>query len=254
MHYAAIGASDAVGVGSSVVCFPNTDCANGTSYVYVLARRLAEGRQLTLTNLGIPAAVIGPDIQQLGQRYGRSTPANFIEHEAPRIPATATLVTIFAGGNDTNAIAAAVAAGAGGSDLTGYIDTQVRAFANDYVTLVDALRQRAPSARIVVANLPNFAAVPFTAGYTLMQRQIMQKISVGVSTVGTNALVSRGVTVVDLLCDARAYNAENFSSDGFHPNDIGYAYLADVLFSAINAASYPAPAPSCPQMTLVPAL
>jgi len=28
---------------------------------------------------------------------------------------------------------------------------------------------------------------------------------------------------VDLLCDARSYQASNYSSDGFHPNAAGYA-------------------------------
>ena len=37
---------------------------------------------------------------------------------------------------------------------------------------------------------------------------------------------SRGVTVLDLMCDQRSYLPQNFSSDGFHPNDGGYAFMA----------------------------
>jgi len=34
-----------------------------------------------------------------------------------------------------------------------------------------------------------------------------------------NAQASRGVLVVDLMCDARSYMPQNYSSDGFHPSD-----------------------------------
>jgi hypothetical protein len=62
VHYTAIGASDAVGVGGSVLCVPFTDCPNGTGYVAVIARELrAGGLTVSLMNLGIPGAVIGPD-------------------------------------------------------------------------------------------------------------------------------------------------------------------------------------------------
>src|SRR5437667_9696147 len=60
--YDAIGASDADGVGSSVVCLPFVDCPNGTGYPQGAARQLkALGFDGPLTNLGIATAVIGPD-------------------------------------------------------------------------------------------------------------------------------------------------------------------------------------------------
>ena len=59
--YSAIGASDANGVGSSVVCLPWTECPNGTGYPFVAARQLqSQGFKVAVTNLGIPTAVIGP--------------------------------------------------------------------------------------------------------------------------------------------------------------------------------------------------
>jgi lysophospholipase L1-like esterase len=254
VYYTAIGASDATGVGASVLCPLFGDCPDGTGYVPEIARRLRQGREVTLLNLGIPAAVIAPDIQQIGIRYGRTIPANFLEQEAPFVPPQTTLVTIFAGGNDANAIGAAVEGGAGGSDRVGYIDAQVRAFTDDYLSVIQTVRQRAPSARIVVANLPNFAGIPFTASYTLQRKQVLQKLTVGFSQQAINTLTSRGVIVIDLLCDPRAYTASQFSSDGFHPNDAGYAYLAGLYMTAINAASPAPPASTCPQMTLVPPL
>ena len=40
IHYTTIGASDAIGFGSSVPCLPFNDCANGRGYVQVLTREL----------------------------------------------------------------------------------------------------------------------------------------------------------------------------------------------------------------------
>src|SRR5205823_10326210 len=76
--YTAVGASDATGHGGSVECVPFVDCPNGTGYVPVTARSLrGQGYSVTLTNLGIPTAVIGPDFQALGRQYGRTIVGNF---------------------------------------------------------------------------------------------------------------------------------------------------------------------------------
>ncbi len=101
-------------------------------------------------------------------------------------------------------------------------------------------------------NLPNFAGVPFAVGRPTRDRQWLQRLSVGFSVQGANALVGLNVTVVDLLCNSRSYQASTYSSDGFHPNDTGYAYIADETIRAMNAGSPPPPAASCPQMTIVP--
>ena len=138
------------------------------------------------------------------------------------------------------------------SDPNAYIDAQIAAFAEDYRELVGIVRGRAPSARIVVLNLPNFAGVPFAVGRPTRDRQWLQRLSVGFSVQGANALVGLNVTVVDLLCNSRSYQASTYSSDGFHPNDTGYAYIADETIRAMNAGSPPPPAASCPQMTIVP--
>ncbi len=66
--YTAVGASDAIGFGSSVVCVPFAlDCPNGMGYVQVGVRALqSQGYKVTLRNMGEPTAVIGPDFQALG--------------------------------------------------------------------------------------------------------------------------------------------------------------------------------------------
>jgi lysophospholipase L1-like esterase len=251
--YTALGASDALGIGGSVECLPFVDCPNGTGYVQIIARSLRAGRSsFRLMNLGIPAAVLSRRIQDLGRSYGRDIPGNFLEHELPFVPPESNVLTVFAGGNDANAVGRAIDAGAAGSDVNAYIDDQVRRFGEEYRTLVSGIRGRAGNPRIVAANLPNFAGVPYTEGYTLERRRGIQTLSVRFSREGINALTSAGVTVVDLLCDSRAYASSFYSRDGYHPSDEGYAFIASRMMEAINAASYPAPQADCPQTRLVP--
>jgi lysophospholipase L1-like esterase len=250
--YTAIGASDANGVGSSVVCVPFTECPNGMGYVQVAVRSLqSQGFTVALRNLGIPTAVIGRDFQTLGQQYGRTIEGNFIDQEMPFIRTDSTVVTVFAGGNDVNVITAALGGGAGGSDPNGYIDAQVRAFAADYSVLISGIRRLAPSARIVALNVPNMAGLPYLAGASINQRRAAQRAAVGMTTTVVNPLVGQGVVVVDLMCDGRSYQPSNYYSDGMHPNDAGYAFVASEVQRAMTSGSYPAPQSSCGPMTIV---
>jgi lysophospholipase L1-like esterase len=249
VRYTAIGASDAIGVGGSVACLPFTPCDNGTGYVPLLSRRVGANREVTLTNLGIPASVLSPTIQQIAQANGRDVPANFVDRELPFVPTNSTLITIFGGGNDTNALADAIDRGAAGNDVRGFIATQVRAFGADYDRLVRGARSRAPDAFIIVVNVPNMAGLPYAANYSLSRRQVLQATSVGFAR-EANRQAGAGIVVLDVLCDAQAYDRGRFSSDGFHPNDAGYAYLADRLLAIVNGAVPPVAA-SCSQMSLV---
>jgi lysophospholipase L1-like esterase len=249
--YTPIGASDAAGVGGSVPCLPlATSCRDSTSYVGLIQRRLGETRTVSLLNLALPGAVLSPDIETLGNELGRGIPGNYINQLAPFVPPSTTLVTIFAGGNDVNTIASAIGAGRGGSDPAAFLTQHVQGYARDYGRLIDAIRARAPGAFIVVLNAPNFGALPYIAGRPLNERRIVQEVAVRLTREAINPLSGR-LPVVDLMCDARSYNPGIYSADGFHPNDAGYAYLAEMLLSAITAGSAPAPAASCGAMTLV---
>jgi lysophospholipase L1-like esterase len=251
--YSAVGASDVIGVGSSVPCPPYTDCPNGTGYAFVAARGLkSQGFTVNVTNLGIPTGVISRSFQDLATQTGRTVLGNFIDQEAPFVPKDTTLITIFAGANETNIITAALGNGAGGSDPTAYIDQQVRTFGDDFNRLMTALRTVAPGARYVILNVPNVAGMPFLTGGSLAQRQAAQRSSVRMTTGVINGLASANVAVVDLMCDARLYDRGNYSSDGFHPNDAGYTVIGNEIVRAATAASFPTPAGSCPYMTLVP--
>ena len=252
--YSALGASDAVGVGGSVVCVPFQDCPGGTGYVYVLFRRLTEGRTGTLTNLGVPASVMSPRIVDLGRRIGRSYPGTFLENQAAFVNPQSTVVTVFAGGNDANTIIQVIREQqAGTDDFRAFIDTTVRQWGEDYVALVRRVRDRAPNAKIVAINLPNLAAAPYAAGGNTFERSMLQRIAVGLSD-QANALTAQGVSVVDLMCEARLYDGSNFSADGFHPSDRGYALMAELTWPAMVNAAHPAPLTDCPPRRIFPPL
>ena len=253
IRYTALGASDANGVGGSVVCVPLNTCDNGTGYVPQLAQRLRTNREVRLTNLGIPASTLSPTIQQIAQAHGRDVPANFVDREMPFVPTDATLVTILGGPNDVNALGDAMQRGAAGStDPKTYIETQVRAFGTDYDRLIRGVKSRAPAAFIIVLNVPNMTGLPYSANYTAVQKQGLQAISVGMSR-EANRQAAPGVVVLDLMCDPQTYDRARYASDGFHPNDAGYAYMADRLLAIANGAT-PGVSSSCAQMTLVPPL
>jgi len=255
--YTAIGASDAVGVGGSILCAGVLECPNGTSYVYVLGRRLqSDGKTVTVSNLGVPGSVMSPAIQELTQQIGRSdVQANFIENQVPFVSSSATHVTVFAGGNDANAIAQAVRAGVPGSDtpndIRAFVDRQVEQWGQDFGELVRRIRARAPNARIVAYNLPNLAALPYVSRISTTERGVLQRIAVGLSD-RINAAASQSVLVVDLLCNDRIYASGNVSSDGFHPSDQGYQLMAELAYPAMSTGANSGPAGSCAQRSVVP--
>lgn len=250
ISYTAVGASDAIGYGSSAVCLPFAACPEGKGYVQLVRNRLKDsGKTVSFLNLGVPGGVLGPEIQTIGNQLGRGIATNFLDNEAPFIATDSTLVTVFAGGNDVNTIGAAVGAGYGGSNVDGYIDARTQGFGRDMRKLVSGIRARAPQARIVVMNLPNLAAMPYAAGYTPAERRTLQKIAVAFSA-QINALTADGVLVVDLMCDGTFYQSGIYSSDGFHPNDSGYARMADVVYPPASTGVAAQPRSSCSQMSM----
>lgn len=249
VYYTAVGASDAIGAGGSVVCIPFTTCPEGTGYVQIIHRRLMQGgRSVSHLNLGIPGAVLSPEIQSIGNSMGRDILVNFIDGELPFVPRDSTLVTVFAGGNDANTIGEALERGLAGADRAGYVNTRVQNFGRDIRVLVNGIKDRAPDARIIVINLPNLAGLPYVSGLSLDRKRWLQTIAVGFSN-QMNTTTSLGAKVVDIMCDDTFYRTDIFSSDGFHPNDSGYAFLADRVYAAVTG-TIPSPLATCSRMTM----
>jgi len=249
--YVAVGASDGIGFGSSAVCFPFTECPDGAGYVQILRRDLiATGRTLTHQNLSIPGAVLSRAVEDLARDIGRTVPGNFVDREGPFVPADATHVTIFAGGNDTNIISEG-ARQRGGSDPNGFADAQVRQWGIDLNELISRIRSRAPNARIVALNLPNLGGAPYVASRPTADKSLIQRVAIGL-TDRVNALTAQGVLVADLMCDARLYQASNYASDGFHPGDGGYRVFAELTLPALRDGANNQPNANCAQRRLFP--
>lgn len=250
VNYVALGASDTIGYGSSSPCLPLVPCTTGPGYVQQVTRRFqAAGKTVTLTNFGVPGAVLSPDVQAMGNSIGLGIERNLLTDESSYEPRNTTLVTVFIGANDVNTIGSLLKAGRGGSDSDGFIQTQIQNFGNDLKTMVSNIRSRTETARIVVLNLPNMGAMPYASGRPADEKRTLQQIAVGFSG-KINALASSSVVVVDLMCDGNFYNPAIFSSDGFHPNDTGYTYLTDLVYAAASTGSTPAPKAACSQMTI----
>jgi lysophospholipase L1-like esterase len=250
VYYTAISASDGTGFGSSSPCLPFTDCPNGTGWVQRVVRAMRDsGKTVTVLNLSVPGSVVGPEIEDLARQLGRGTLGNFVERQLPFVSRSSTLVTIFGGANDVNVVGSGIEAGLGGGNPVGWGTAFATGFGRDLATIVDGVRTRAPDARIILLNPPNGAGMPYVADRPRDQLRILQAISVRFSA-EANVQASRGVLVVDLMCDPRSYLRSNYSSDGFHPNDAGYAFMAEAVMVAVNTGSLPPPRADCPQMHL----
>lgn len=245
VNYSALGASDTIGYGGSSPCLPFIECTTGTGYVQRTTQRLkASGKTVTLVNLGVPGAVLSPQVQTDGNSIGLGILRNLLDDESGYVPKNTTLVTVFIGGNDVNTVGSLIKAGRAGSDVNGYIQTQIQNFGRDLGSMLTRIRGDAPNARIIALNLPNMGVIPYAAGRPADEKRTLQQISVGFSA-QINALTSKGVLVMDLMCDPNFYNPSIFSSDGFHPNDTGYAYLSDLVYPAATTGVASAPKASC---------
>ena len=247
VSYTALGASDAIGIGSSSPCVPFSVCPDGAGYVQIVARRLREANaDMAFLNLGIPGAVLSREIQNIGNSVGRGIPANFIEAELPFIARDSTLVTVLADPNGVNAVGAALRP-LPSADRAAFAQTQIQNFARDFASFAIGINDRAPSAKIIVLNMPNLARLPYAAGYTDEERQWLRVLSNGFTS-SINATRSSRVLVIDLMCHAPVYQPSVYSNDGFHPNDAGYRVLADLVSAAIATAPPPPPT-SCAFMS-----
>jgi len=250
VYYSAISASDGTGFGSSSPCLPFADCPDGSGYVQRVVREMRNsGKTVTVLNLSVPGSVVGPEIETLARLLGRGSIGNFVERQLPFVSRNSTLVTIFGGANDVNVVGNGIEAGLGGGNPVGWGTAFATGFGRDIATIVDGVRSRAPNAKIILLNPPNGAGLPYVATRPRDQLRILQAISVRFSA-EANVQASRGVLVVDLMCDPRSYQPSNYSSDGFHPNDAGYAFMAEAVLAAVNAGSLPPPRTDCPQMHL----
>ena len=224
-------------------------------YVQILRRDLvATGRTVTHRNLSIPGAVLSRAIEDLARDIGRpisELAGNFIERQAPFVPTDTTHVTIFAGGNDANVIAAGGARGPRRQRSQRLHRRAGAAMGHRSRRSGRRIRSRAPNARIVALNMHQPRGRAVLARGRPSEKSFMQRIAVGLSD-RVNALTAQGVLVVDLMCDARLYQSSNYASDGFHPGDGGYRVFAELTFPALKDGANNQPNTNCAQRRLIP--
>lgn len=191
---------------------------DGTSYATLIAQHVGAGGAVEYLNLGT----------------GGAFAFTVWNEELPKLPRRATLVTLSIGVNDELTIAGGGAFASGGLVLhptTVYWQTALR-------RIVDGIRSAAPGARIVVANVPNLAFMPAHANDPADLRALLTSTAEAMNAV-VGELAAERVTVVDLRCDPEVYRADRLS-DAVHPNDAGYAHLAERFIAALDHPNPPA--------------
>jgi acyl-CoA thioesterase-1 len=135
----------------------------------------------------------------------------------PALSSSTTLVTLGIGIND---------AGRGSTP---------EQFARNYEEIIKRIRART-NAPIVITNLPDVSLAPVVPLY--MRDQARRRIEL--YNEGIREIAARyGLRVVDAFKTTHEViptHPEFFSSDGFHPSDIGYEYWAKTMWPTVKTA------------------
>jgi lysophospholipase L1-like esterase len=208
VRYTALGASDAVGVGSSA--YPTQP--NG-GYVFRISDWLqARYSPWTLHNLGV-SGYTAPDIR---------------DHTlAPAIADAPDMVTLWVGGDDIKDSVLQ-------NESTEALKTRFEAA---YTTIISRLRTET-NATVVTANLPDLSRIPAAAWFPDSYKALATADTNALNEVIARVAAQYGVPVVDLFSLAASYDPANFSSDGFHPNDAGYAAMAEQFEAALKVNAW----------------
>jgi lysophospholipase L1-like esterase len=156
------------------------------------------GRQVHVINLGVPNI-------DLHSALGVELPIALDEHPS--------LVTIWLAVNDL-------------AD-----NVPVANYAHDLDLLLTRLRTSLPHARIAMANVPDITLLPHFKSYDVqkLRTQIQAYNSVIASSVARHSAL-----LVDLYKSDLAQHPEYISSDGFHPNTIGYTQIAQLFYQVLK--------------------
>ena len=106
-------------------------------------------------------------------------------------------------------------------------------YANDLNTLLARLRANSPHARIAIANMPDLALLP---AFAQADQQVLTRQIQAYNTIIASAAQQHQAILIDLTTQNYNLQAhpEYISSDGLHPNDIGYQQLAKLFYQALQ--------------------
>lgn len=158
------------------------------------------GQKVHLINLGIPGIT-------LNEALGLELPVALDSHPQ--------LITIWLGVND---IADKVA---------------IPNYSRDLDFLLSRLKSQAPSAQVLIANIPDLTLLPYFASYN--QQELQRTIAEFNQTIAREAL-QHHVLLVDM--SQQNYNLrdhpEFISGDGLHPTDLGYVKIAELFYQTLE--------------------
>ena len=202
--YTALGASDAVGIGAT----PNT-----AGYVYLISDWMkARYTHWSLVNRGV-SGYTAPDIV-----------SNTL---SPAIADQPQIVTLWVGGNDIVKSGAVLEPTA----------TLAARYRTAFTTILHRLRTET-GAFIVTANNPDISRTPVADGYPSFLKTLAKNDTLALNAIIAEVAAAENVPVVDLYSNPESYNPANFSSDGFHPNNAGYALMAQQFEAVIQAQAW----------------
>ena len=148
---------------------------------------------------------------------GATTDDVLLDQVGPAITSHTTLVTLGIGIND---------AGRGAT---------VERFARNYEEIIKGIKART-GAPVVVTNLPDVSLAPVIPVF--MRAEARRRIELYNERIAEIA-GRYGLLVVDAYSATHEVipaHPEFFSSDGFHPSDVGYEYWAKTMWPTVKAA------------------
>ena len=112
----------------------------------------------------------------------------------------------------------------------------VDSYAQDLDHLLSRLHAALPHARIAVANVPDLSYLP---RFQNVDHQTLEQQIQAYNAVIATIVARYQVTLVDLyhLAALLAAHPEYISSDGFHPNALGYEALAQIFYGVLQKSS-----------------
>jgi len=224
--YVALGDSITWGRGVTINCQPfpahpvdiASYCPDGTTYPVLVAMALRKaGIAGHFMNMGISGGTVD----------------TIIANELPYLPAETTLVTISIGGNDSRFVRR--------KGMT--VKDNVKLYEDQYMKLLDMVHQRAPKARIVLVNIPNYGTISKLGSRFTSDTAVDQQHFDATSQLMTKFVDSLypKYAVADTMCQAYSYDMSVHFEGSAHMTEPGYAQMAKSVLSAIQN---PAPPPA----------